>query len=196
MLIEQYEVKVVSPPCEPGSERWTAFAALSADISEVLPYLNATLKGAIYEHNAQVLSWRAGGRRIMFRPHEIAVSNLQDRSEAEVVVQRMVKLVNRTWEERERIQPSLAKREPLRALDVYKLLPRTNCKGCGQPTCFTFALRLVAGQADIAACAPLFDEDHRAMREQLSSLMEAAEGGIEAAANGDGRAERHGLPDS
>ena len=177
MLIERYELKLVSPPCEPGSERWTAFAELSADISQALPYLNATLKGAIYDHNAQVMSWRAGGRRIMFRPREIAVSNLEDRNEAEAVVGRMVKLVNRTWEERERIQPSLAKREPLKALDVYKLLPRTNCKACGQATCFTFALKLAAGQADIQACPPLFAEEHRAEREQLSSLLEAAEGG-------------------
>ncbi len=176
MLIERYELELVSPPCEPGSERWSAFAALSADISQALPYLNATLKGAIYEQAAQVLSWRSGGRTIMFRPREIAVSNLEDRSEAEAVVQRMLKLVNRTWEERERIQPSMAKREPLKALDVYKLLPRTNCKACGQPTCFTFALKLAAGQADLDACLPLLAEERRAQREQLASLLQAAEG--------------------
>jgi ArsR family metal-binding transcriptional regulator len=86
----------------------------------------------------------------------------------------MVDLVNETWEQRGQIQPSLVKREPLRALDVYKLLPGSNCKACGQPTCFTFALKLAAGQADIASCAPLFEEAYREKREQLLQMLESA----------------------
>lgn len=174
MLIEQYELKVTSPPCDPGSERWSAFAQLSTDISAVLPYLNARLKGAIYDHDVQVLTWRVGGHAVSFRPYEVAVSNLEDRQEAEAVVKRMVELVNKTWEERERIQPSLVKREPLKALDVYKLLPGSNCRACGQPTCFTFALKLVAGQSRIESCTPLFTDEHHSEREQLLEMLEAA----------------------
>jgi ArsR family metal-binding transcriptional regulator len=174
MLIEQYELRVESPPCDPGSERWSAFAQLSTDISAVLPYLNATLKGAIYDHDGQVLSWRSGGRVICFRPREIAVSNLEDRNEAQRIVERMVELANRTWEQREHLQPSLARREPLKALDVYKLLPGQNCKACGQPTCFTFALKLVAGQAEIESCAPLFNDEYRSKRDRLLEMLEAA----------------------
>jgi len=174
MLIEQYEIRLESPPCDPGSERWSAFARLNTDISAVLPYLNARLQGAIYDHKAQVLTWRTGGRAVSVRPYEIAVSNLQDRAEAEAIVKRMVDLVNETWEQRGQIQPSLVKREPLRALDVYKLLPGSNCKACGQPTCFTFALKLAAGQADIASCAPLFEEAYREKREQLLQMLESA----------------------
>ena len=32
----------------------------------------------------------------------------------------------------------------LKALDVYKLLPKKNCKECGDPTCLTFAMKLPA----------------------------------------------------
>lgn len=174
MLIEQYELRLESPPCDPGSERWSAFARVDTDISEVLPYLNAKLKGAIYDHKAQVLTWRTGGRTVSIRPHEIAVSNLQDRAEAEAMVKRIVDLINKTWEQREQIQPSLVRREPLKALDVYKVLPGSNCKACGQPTCFTFALKLVAGQADITSCGPLFEEAHREQRERLLQMLEAA----------------------
>ena len=174
MLIEQYELEVSSPPCDPGTERWSAFARIGADILVVLPYLNARLKGAIYEHSAHVLTWRAGGRTVCFRPHEIAVSNLEDRSEAETVVKRMVDLVNRTWQQRDGIQPSLVKRERLRALDIYKLLPGTNCKECGDPTCFTFALKLAADQARVKSCRPLFTDKYRSNRERLLEMLEAA----------------------
>ncbi|MDP3565361.1 MAG: acetyl-CoA decarbonylase/synthase complex subunit gamma [Methanoregula sp.] len=45
----------------------------------------------------------------------------------------------------------------LKALDIYKLLPRKNCKECGDPTCLTFAMKLAGGKADISLC-PYLDE--------------------------------------
>jgi len=47
MLIENYELEVFTPPCDPGAERYAAKAHLTADISEILPYLNATLCSAV-----------------------------------------------------------------------------------------------------------------------------------------------------
>jgi acetyl-CoA decarbonylase/synthase complex subunit gamma len=40
----------------------------------------------------------------------------------------------------------------LTGLQIYKLLPQTNCKECGFPTCLAFAMKLAAKQADLAAC--------------------------------------------
>jgi ArsR family metal-binding transcriptional regulator len=179
VLIENYDLRVESPPCDPGSERWSAFAELGADISSVLPYLNAKLQGARYDHGAGVLTWRTGGRAVSFRAGQVAVSNLEDRHEAEAVVRRMVDLVNRVWEERDQIQPSLARREPPKALEVYKLLPGGNCKTCGEPTCLTFALKLAAGQAHIESCRLLYGEEHHAKLELLLQMLEAAGVGAE-----------------
>ncbi len=68
MLIESYEVEVFTPPCEPGAERFAARARLSVDISPVLPYLNATLRGAIYYPEAKALTWRRGDTTSPFTP--------------------------------------------------------------------------------------------------------------------------------
>ena len=174
MWIGRYELTLASPPCDPGSERWSAFAKMDRDVSAALRYLNATLQGAIYDHNAQVLTWHTGGHMVCFRPHEIAVSNLEDRDHAEEVAKRIVQLVSETWEQRERIEPSVVRREPPKVLDVYKLLPGENCKACGQPTCFTFALELAAGQADIGSCPPLYTDEYRSKRERLLEMLEAA----------------------
>lgn len=174
MLIKNYDLEVTSPPCEPGAERFNAIARLVVDIGEVLPYLNATWKGAIYDHKAQFLTWRMGGRGISVRPYEIAVSNLKDRDEAADVIERLVKMINRTWERRAEIEPSTIKRERLKAFEVYKLLPGGNCKACGQPTCFIFANKLVAGEVEIEQCSPLFTEEHREKRERLLAMLEAA----------------------
>lgn len=46
----------------------------------------------------------------------------------------------------------------LKALDIYKLLPKKNCKECGDPTCLTFAMKLAGGKADVDLCPYLSDE--------------------------------------
>jgi hypothetical protein len=56
VLIENYDLEVFTPPCEPGAERYAARARLMVDISEILPYLNTTLRGAVYLKEAQALT--------------------------------------------------------------------------------------------------------------------------------------------
>ena len=50
----------------------------------------------------------------------------------------------------------------LKALDIYKLLPKKNCKECGDPTCLTFAMKLAAGKADVDLC-PYLDENAKSV---------------------------------
>ena len=46
----------------------------------------------------------------------------------------------------------------LSGMQIYKLLPRTNCKECGYPTCLAFAMKLAAKQVDLADCPYVSDE--------------------------------------
>jgi len=170
-LIETFDLEVFTPPCDPGAETWSAVAHLAADISPVLPYLNATLRGAVYNQAAQALQWKKGGRNIVFHAQKIAAGNLADRAEAAKVIEGLVRLVNQTWERREQIQPSLEMRQRPTPMAVLKLLPGTNCRECGQPTCFTFALKLVAGQRKPGDCPALCQPDLAAQLAELQSIV-------------------------
>jgi acetyl-CoA decarbonylase/synthase complex subunit gamma len=55
----------------------------------------------------------------------------------------------------------------LSGMQIYKLLPRTNCKECGYPTCLAFAMKLAAKQAELSAC-PYVSEESRAQLEEAS----------------------------
>ena len=46
----------------------------------------------------------------------------------------------------------------LTGLDIYKQLPKTNCKDCGVPTCLAFAMKVASGQAGLDNCPHLTDE--------------------------------------
>ena len=41
---------------------------------------------------------------------------------------------------------------PLTGLQVFKLLPNTNCRECGYPTCLAFAMKLAAGKESLDKC--------------------------------------------
>ncbi len=47
---------------------------------------------------------------------------------------------------------------PLTGIEIFKLLPKTNCKECGEPTCLAFAMKLAAGKAELSACPHVSDE--------------------------------------
>ena len=40
----------------------------------------------------------------------------------------------------------------LSGIQIYKLLPQTNCKECGFPTCLAFAMKLAAKQVELSGC--------------------------------------------
>lgn len=56
----------------------------------------------------------------------------------------------------------------LSALEIYKFLPKTNCKKCGQPTCLAFAMKLIAKQVELSQCPFLTEE----AKQKLNELSE------------------------
>ncbi|MBM3136402.1 MAG: acetyl-CoA decarbonylase/synthase complex subunit gamma, partial [Chloroflexi bacterium] len=51
----------------------------------------------------------------------------------------------------------------LSGLDIYKLLPKTNCKECGFPTCLAFAMKLAQKGAELSACPYVTEEAKTAL---------------------------------
>ncbi len=51
----------------------------------------------------------------------------------------------------------------LTGLEIYKLLPKTNCKDCEFPTCLAFAMKLAAKQAELSACPHVSEEAKAAL---------------------------------
>lgn len=56
----------------------------------------------------------------------------------------------------------------LTGIQIFKLLPKTNCKECGVPTCLAFAMNLASGKAELDAC-PYVSDDARAQLAEASA---------------------------
>lgn len=53
------------------------------------------------------------------------------------------------------------------AVEIYKLLPRTNCGTCGMPTCFGFATKVASRMASVTACENLSSEAKAALAAEI-----------------------------
>ncbi|MEE9599501.1 MAG: acetyl-CoA decarbonylase/synthase complex subunit gamma [Anaerolineales bacterium] len=56
----------------------------------------------------------------------------------------------------------------LTGIQIYKLLPQTNCKECDFPTCLAFAMKLAAKQVELAKC-PYISEESAAQLAEASA---------------------------
>ena len=162
------------PECNPTIRTLGAIAELSDDIGEVLPYLNATIKGCIYHHEAGILRFIRKGRAVTLHPRRITAAGFESVEEAREVFDQLLDLINNTYERRGEIEPSYKRGDELRFLDIYKLLPGSNCRRCGLPTCLAFATKLAKQEAKVDVCAPLYLDEHRERRERVLHLLESA----------------------
>lgn len=55
--------------------------------------------------------------------------------------------------------------------DVYKLLPRTNCKECGEQNCMAFAAKLVNREVSLEQCKPLLTKENEKAYQQLRKML-------------------------
>ncbi|TAL17325.1 acetyl-CoA decarbonylase/synthase complex subunit gamma [bacterium] len=69
----------------------------------------------------------------------------------------------------------------LTGIQIYKLLPQTNCKDCGDPTCLAFAMKLAAGKAELSKCPHVSSEATEKLAEASAPpirVVELGEGDV------------------
>ncbi len=157
MLIDEpLDIDLYCPPCDPGSEAWVATVRVKADLTELMPYMNAVLKNSYYDPEIPTLVWKEGAHKYFIRKNEFGINNLHDRAHAKRKIAKLVEQLNEVWERRDTIKPDHTSRKPPNVLEIFKLLPRTNCKECGMATCMAFAAALAQSDKTLKDC-PLLD---------------------------------------
>jgi acetyl-CoA decarbonylase/synthase complex subunit gamma len=68
-------------------------------------------------------------------------------------------------------KPSIRELSPI---DVYKLLPMTNCKECGEENCMAFATKVVNREVSIDECPPLLTKKYEKAYRQLKEMLKPA----------------------
>jgi ArsR family metal-binding transcriptional regulator len=142
-------------------------------LDDVLPYL-ATLPSVIaYNPQAQALTLRRQPGLITLSPERVSITQVRDAQEGLELLAALTDAINATWEHRHGLVAARAARHAPRPLDVWALLPQTNCALCGEPTCMAFAFKLIQRQCEWMACEAMLQSEAFADRRMaLQSLFE------------------------
>jgi len=62
----------------------------------------------------------------------------------------------------------------LSPIDIYKLLPKINCKECGQENCMAFATKIVNREVNIDSCKPLLKKEYEKAYLALKDILKPA----------------------
>jgi ArsR family metal-binding transcriptional regulator len=149
---------MVLAPCVADETKIRLIAHLEGDLGPVLPYLNAVMPNASYTPTADLLTFMDGYRMVTLYRHRITIAKADEIVDGWLTLERIRRLVEGTWADRNRIEPSYETRKRPPALEIFKRLPGTNCGRCGHPTCLAFAVRLWAGEGAADLCLPVFEE--------------------------------------
>ncbi|MGC8786014.1 MAG: (Fe-S)-binding protein [Anaerolineae bacterium] len=146
-------------------------AEFSDNIAAVFPYLNAIIPNLMYNPAAQIITIKREWRILTFYPHVAVMAKIDGVEDAIAQLTWFQKLCNDTWRRRGEITPCYEARKLLGPLDIYPLLPRLNCKACGEATCMAFAFELLLGGRHLSECPLLLKPEHAEAGQRLAQLL-------------------------
>ncbi len=170
MLLKGYRPEIFKPACNANFQSLHCIAHLDEDVGEALPYLNAVLGGDTYIKDPPSVTFTMHGKLVTVHSRKIAVNALRDEAEARSILEWLKKEINEAWENREAIVPQYEGAKKAHPLVIYRLLPRTNCKACGQPTCLAFAALAATGAKTETDCPTLKEDGRIKLREYLADF--------------------------
>jgi ArsR family metal-binding transcriptional regulator len=163
-------VIMVLAPCVADESKLRLVAHLSGDLGPVMPYLNATRASGRFCKDGPIFTFMDGPRMISLYAHRITLAKADQIVDAWRVLEQVRVWVNEVWQRRETITPSYELRSRPPALEVYRRLPGTSCRACGEKTCMAFAIRLWNAEVSPAQCTPVFSGAFGHLRPALLSI--------------------------
>ncbi len=154
-------------PCLADPGRVIVTGTPSTPLDEVLPYL-ASLPNVIgFNPETLTLTFRRPRGFMTLYPRRVSITQVLDEQEGIELFAALVEAINATWGNRQALKPVRTRKKAPGHLDIYALLPQTNCKECGEVTCLAFAVGLITGKSSLEQCELLQNEPVYMERKKL-----------------------------
>ncbi|MDI9619362.1 MAG: (Fe-S)-binding protein [Candidatus Nezhaarchaeota archaeon] len=164
-------------PCVADSAKIRVIAQFNSPIGHVLPYLYLHFKNSKYLEPLGTLTFLTEQEEMvtLFSSGRACVVKVKDEERARNILEELLNLMAKAHELwTKRGSPSselLEARRRLNVMSIYGLLPKTNCRACGEETCMAFSVKLMSGAAKVEHCRPLSsDERFKASYRRLKEI--------------------------
>lgn len=140
---------------------WGAYFRLDSVVCDLFPFINATVKDAKLYDAPEHIQFMYDGAKCTLYPNEVIAAAFENETRAREFARSLVKFLNNLDEKKATIIPEYRPHRIVSPVDIYKLLPKTNCRECGFPTCVAFAAYLGRGIATPDQCPGFADPLYR-----------------------------------
>jgi DNA-binding CsgD family transcriptional regulator/ArsR family metal-binding transcriptional regulator len=157
-FVTGYTDLVLRPPgpqMRKGSTHGIAAFRLNENVSPLFPYINEVAEEPVYYEEPPFIKFYLDSFQCALHPDSGAAAPFRTEGDAHAFMDRLIAFLNDLHLRRGSIEPSYKVFRPVSVLDVFRLLPRTNCRECGFPTCMAFAAA-VSKQETVPARCPGF----------------------------------------
>jgi len=161
MLVKGYadfSLKIDGAPlrtCLGVEEMMCAHFRLDADVSPLFPYVNSVAEAAAYFDKPLFIRFMLEDILVGLHPRQGVAAPFADRDQALEFLERLLTFLNDLYHRRDALQPNHKKWKPVAVLDIFRLLPRTNCRECGFDTCLAFAAAVSQQKTSPRGCSAL-----------------------------------------
>ena len=125
---------------------------MDEDLSPLFPYINAVADHSRFYERPVYIKFVFEKRLCAFYAKEGAFSPIGDMAQALEFLAKLFEFIGDIARRSPGIVPSHKKFKPSSALDIYRLLPGSNCRACGFATCMAFAAALSRQFTSIVNC--------------------------------------------
>ena len=127
---------------------WGAYFKLDNDVREIFPFINATVEKVRYQLRPLHVRFVYKEVACTLYPVEAMAAPLRGQDHAIAYIEDLIVFLNDLYERRHELTPShKLDQPPVSVVDIVKMLPLTNCRQCGYPTCMAFAAAIRKGKA-------------------------------------------------
>lgn len=157
--------------CYPAKGCYKGIVKVDLDLTSLYPFLRAVAKTLYFEPNEKIIfKYHHNGKdyKVTISKDEVSFALVSDKEEAYEVWKGLKDYLEEVWQKRSEIKPSFKPVQRLNPLEIYKLLPKTNCKECGFLSCLAFASALTTADAEPKQCPYLDEEIKNYLSEKLS----------------------------
>jgi ArsR family metal-binding transcriptional regulator len=123
------------------------------DLSDLLPYLNATQKQAQYLPQVPHIKFKMEGHWVTVSGVEACAYSFEDEDAGREGGRELASLLGQVEASRDSIEPDETAFEPPSVLAILKELPNeAGCRECGHPSCMALAAAVARGEAVVEDC--------------------------------------------
>ena len=166
--VEVTEVRQLLP-CIADSSKFRVIANMAPPLGGALKVLEPLFPRGRYSGKINALIIQKGEViTTVYGAGKVTMTMIKNENEAREALENLRSTINEAIAKG--VAPAPREKVRVEPMELYKYLPQTNCGKCGEQSCYTFAIKLMSGEAFLDKCTPLTEPKYTTNQEHLQVL--------------------------